>query len=327
MPNQSFVDISELLKYMNVKNNDFMLKLNNEELKDIDPHSEDLTDEQKSAIIEECKNNIWYFIRELVLVPDKRFIDTYIPYQLDMYSLANIWCSYNNISNYVVTTKEDDIVDIAPVIVWKLLYDESADFEINNPYDGGHELYNHVKDIIKHLPNYIIQEIITITEDGISIGKRSCELNSYVISKKNVEAIRRWNYDKISIYPNFEYMPLNVELLHKHKPRNAFDIMVSLQNDDNTPAYKNILDLISKSCPWENFLYDLDVNMVKRYINQNSRTNIVYIGYTYIGPKETSEQYESYMVGPPGSDGIHIGPEPPTDPNKYIWIDLSDEIN
>ena len=325
MVNQSFIDVSELLKYININNNDFMLKLNDESLRDVDPHSETLTEEQKIAIINECKSNIWYFIREVVLVPDKVFTDTYVPYQLDMYSLANIWCSYNRITSYVVTKKEDDIVDIAPLIIWELLFNETADLEINNPFDGGQILYDHIFDILTHLPQYLLPDTMVVSDTTINTGKCKCNVNSDAITKLNVENIRRINYDKISIYPNFEYMPLNVELLHlRRKPKDAYNIMVSLSNEDNTLTYKNLLDLISKSCPWENFLYDLDINMARRYIDQNSSTNIVYIGYTYVGPKHTSDQYQSYTVGPAGSDGVHVGSEPPTDPSKYIWIEFVD---
>lgn len=48
---------------MGIKNYAFCLTLLNPELELVDPHSKNLTDEQKTLIALECMFNPWYFFR------------------------------------------------------------------------------------------------------------------------------------------------------------------------------------------------------------------------------------------------------------------------
>lgn len=51
----------EELKKLGVINCDFFLALSDETLVDVDPYSEDLDQETKIKIINECFSNPWYF--------------------------------------------------------------------------------------------------------------------------------------------------------------------------------------------------------------------------------------------------------------------------
>ena len=65
--NKSFLRIAALYKKMNIDHYYFCLALLQPELQGVDPHSEDLTLEQKVMILYECTNNPWYYLREIVL--------------------------------------------------------------------------------------------------------------------------------------------------------------------------------------------------------------------------------------------------------------------
>lgn len=67
--NESFVRLAQLYESMGVKNYDFHLSLLNPSLQGVDPFSENLTIQQKIAILFECTQNPWYFFREVVRVP------------------------------------------------------------------------------------------------------------------------------------------------------------------------------------------------------------------------------------------------------------------
>ena len=68
--NESWVRMAALLKKMGIRNCYFPLALMQPELQGVDPHSEELTTDQKSAIVLECTYNPWYFFREVVRVPN-----------------------------------------------------------------------------------------------------------------------------------------------------------------------------------------------------------------------------------------------------------------
>jgi len=57
--NKSFLRLAELYRSMGVENNAFILALLQPALQGIDPHSHDLTEEQKVMISMECKYNPW----------------------------------------------------------------------------------------------------------------------------------------------------------------------------------------------------------------------------------------------------------------------------
>lgn len=67
--NKSFLKIASELRKRGVKNNKFMLTLYDESLVGVNPHSKDLTQQQKAAIFKECSINKWYYLREVIRIP------------------------------------------------------------------------------------------------------------------------------------------------------------------------------------------------------------------------------------------------------------------
>lgn len=66
--NKSFIDTHIILKKRGIKNNKCFLALLNLDLAGINPYDPALTDAQKEAIIKECQNNYWYYLREVVRI-------------------------------------------------------------------------------------------------------------------------------------------------------------------------------------------------------------------------------------------------------------------
>lgn len=67
--NISFLKVSKLLRERGVKNNKFLLALYDEGLVGVDPYDKNLTQEQMVRIYQECCLNKWYFMREVVRLP------------------------------------------------------------------------------------------------------------------------------------------------------------------------------------------------------------------------------------------------------------------
>ena len=68
--NQSFLNVHKLLKNLNIKNHSEHLQLFHPELIGVDPHLQTLTDQTRLTIIKECRMNLWYYLREVVKVPE-----------------------------------------------------------------------------------------------------------------------------------------------------------------------------------------------------------------------------------------------------------------
>ena len=84
--NISFVQTAVDLGRLGIKNNMFFLALYNERLKGVDPYDPYLTETQIFDILNECYANPWYFLREVVRIPEQG--DQGIPYQLNRGNLA-----------------------------------------------------------------------------------------------------------------------------------------------------------------------------------------------------------------------------------------------
>jgi len=103
--NKSFLRIAGLFKRMGLKNHAFMLALHNPELQGIDPHSEDLTTEQKIAIAIEVKTNPWYYFREVMNVPPPAGSKP-IMFKANRANIATIWLALNHITSYLIQPRQ-----------------------------------------------------------------------------------------------------------------------------------------------------------------------------------------------------------------------------
>lgn len=68
--NKSFMDMHYYLANRGVQNNKFFLALFDRDLVGINPRDPNLNYAMKQKVMRECMANFWYFIREVVLIPD-----------------------------------------------------------------------------------------------------------------------------------------------------------------------------------------------------------------------------------------------------------------
>ena len=64
--NRSFVEMSNFLEAIGVKNNRFMLTLLDPDLANVDPYDPNLSIVYQRKILLEVYNNFWYYLREIV---------------------------------------------------------------------------------------------------------------------------------------------------------------------------------------------------------------------------------------------------------------------
>lgn len=69
--NKSFLDMHFFLRARGIENNKFFLLLHDRDLAGVNPRDPNLNEMMKVKIMRECKINFWYFIREVVVIPDQ----------------------------------------------------------------------------------------------------------------------------------------------------------------------------------------------------------------------------------------------------------------
>ena len=98
--NTSFIRTAEIFRQQGIKNYYFLLQLNNKLLQGVDPYAEDLTNEQRLMIAEECRTNFWYFLREVCrLKPDQNFM-------ANRGNISFIWNYLNHVTTYMIMPRQ-----------------------------------------------------------------------------------------------------------------------------------------------------------------------------------------------------------------------------
>lgn len=104
-PNTSFIRYSALLREMGVQNHAFPLQLHNPQLQGVDPFSPDLTNEQIVMIAIESKQNLFYFMREVVRVPPPS--GPGVTHLLaNRGNMALFWLFYNHVTTMLIQPRQ-----------------------------------------------------------------------------------------------------------------------------------------------------------------------------------------------------------------------------
>lgn len=109
--NQSWVRLAQIYKYMGVQNHHFLLALHHPELEYVDPYDPKLTPgdpESKkicALIAVECKENPWYFFREILRVTASGSINGAMV-NANRLNIAMWWLYFNHITSYNIIGRQ-----------------------------------------------------------------------------------------------------------------------------------------------------------------------------------------------------------------------------
>lgn len=104
--NKSWVDLAALYKAMGVRNHTFLLALHDQSLKHVDPFDYSrLTPELVVRITTECRNNPWYYFREIVKVPGGSGDDA-VSLEANRGNIALFWYFFNHVTIYAIQIRQ-----------------------------------------------------------------------------------------------------------------------------------------------------------------------------------------------------------------------------
>ena len=96
--NESFIELAFELKNEGIRNWKFFLLLLDEELVGVDPYDPNLSESMKLKIQREIMNNYWYYIREVVRIPEP---GGWTYYKLNKLNLAISFCMELNLNEFI----------------------------------------------------------------------------------------------------------------------------------------------------------------------------------------------------------------------------------
>lgn len=314
--NRSFVLVQKQLQKIGIKNNDFHLILLNPALQGVDPHSPDLAPNQVFDIITECTQNIFYYVREVVRIPEQG--GQLIPFILDRGSLASLYCFANDINHYLMKPRQ---TGKTVVICTEMSYgfkfgSTNADmmFSGNDP-DIGKKNLKYMKDIIKNLPTYMTTlghekkdntgKMMRKTDNILSYREPG-QNNSAMVAKRATtptvaEKIGRgfsqvYQFfdeaeftDYIDIIVKVSGMSFNTAANNSLKNGGgACRVFATTPGDlSDEKACQSALKIVNGAVQWNEKFYDMKASEVKKLIEDHAdsdpetRFNLIYIEYSY----------------------------------------------
>ena len=274
-PNRSFVKFANLLHRQGIKNCLFMLALHDSGLKGVDPFDPSLSPQLRSRILIECKNNPWYWLREVARLPATGVNGISIDANRSI--IAMWWCLLNCISTYAIQPRQTgksvgaDLFHIYNVMVYGyntqgLLITKDRPLVVKNT--------ERLKKIRGMLPSYFWMKSRKDKdiEDYINNAQELNTLN--LIPAQNDEqsainaargyTVERLHVDEIAFVKwNWKMLPAVVSAMdaaigNAKKAGMLYGrLYTTTAGDLSTRQGKYAYELFCSGCPWTDEFYDI----------------------------------------------------------------------
>jgi len=295
--NDSFIKYAKKLKLTGVKNYGFALSIINPLIKHLDPHSPDLTREEKAMIIEEAKINPWYYFREISRLPAKAGVNSN-PFLANRGNIALFWNFFNHVTTLLIqprqTGKSVSTYSLHAGIL-NIWASNSTVTLLTKDDTLRTEAVIAVKDIMSELPEYLQLKTkkdknnsteITIELLGnkykTAVGQASekAALNVFRGTTTPVRHIDEFGYVKNIHVTLSPYLAAGGAANEEARANgNPYGTIFT-----TTPAYRNSKEgefayaKYSKGLRWSEFFYDLpNEEAVHKMIDNNSKSGIMVI--------------------------------------------------
>ncbi len=158
--NATFLKYSALLRTMGIKNHAFPLALLNPELQGVDPFSNNLSMEQMAMIAIECRDNPWYYFREVSMAPGRGSPEP-VRFKANRGNMSVFWLYFNHITSMLIQIRQTGksfSVDSLLVYLTNILLSNSNVAVLTK--DDTLRAFNseRIRDIQSELPFYLMQK-------------------------------------------------------------------------------------------------------------------------------------------------------------------------
>lgn len=325
--NESFLITARELKELGIKNWYFMLEVKYPHLgvQDIDSYDEHITTQQISAILLECKNNPWFFFREVATVPvsgaDK------FKLILTRASAAAVWCFTNSLDFMLCQPRQTHKTTwLTAIIEYEFIFEFQ---NVKIPYmhirqDRCIQNAELLRDYIMALPPYMNPWNNLNKLPGAKSLKYAAHNTSIVIlSQADSEVKAKDKMRGMTLFSSFldewEYTPYidNVmegatpaiisarEIVRKAGGRCCM-MLASTPGDLETATGKAAQRMIDLTPAFTEKLYDFTPEMLQQYFDgvisidpetqEPQQVTMVYIEFNYVQLRKTEKWVnEQYM--------------------------------
>lgn len=309
--NKSFIKTCEQVRALGVKNCYFPLLLINPTLQGVDPYSPRLTHQQVLDIITECFLNMYYYLREVVRIPQESSAP--VRYKMDRGTMAASYCFINDIDHYLMKPRQTGkSVGIDIELGWAFKFGASnSEFMFTaHEEDIAKKNLKVMTQSIANLPPYMANvghlivnnmgKVIRKT-DNVKTYKEPGSNNTAVVSKPArsegvAETINRGRTQPFQFYDEVEFsryidtivkvsgMTFKTASYNSRKNGgHACRIFATTPGDlGDKIACQRALTMIDNVLEWNERFYDISpIELKKMIATKNEVSKIIYIKFTY----------------------------------------------
>lgn len=310
--NKSFLRMHRFLKDQGIKNNKFFLALYDESLQNVDPyHVKDPV--LKAKIIQECKINPWYYLREVarLSVPGGT-----TEYQLNRGNLALSYCLLNNLNVVELLPRQNGkTVGVNFIMSWVFFFGAlNSDIVFSNKkLSDGQKNLERFENIVRLLPDWLIEPKHPKNDhENFMTFTRKEHLNNTITvipsatSEEDADKLGRGLTIPILWCDEFAFLDYNWVMYAAAAP--ALSAASEAAALHNSPRFKcitttpNSIDLpsgqyckatiINQAVDFdEKIFYDMPLEQLEKYVDENSENNFVHIEYTWQQLGRTKDWY------------------------------------
>ena len=308
--NTSFIKVHKQLEMLGVRNNEFFLLLLNPRLQGVNPHDPNISPELALMVIEECQLNFFYYLREVVRIPQQGA--GVVPFELDRATLAAAYCFINDINHYLIKPRQTGkSVGISAFLSWAFKFGVTNGgfaFYANKEKNSKANL-KRMKTYIGLLPKYLADAGAEMRDSSGNRIRRINNIKRYyepgsgntadvmncAISEETADELGRGDTHNFEFYDEAEFMNYIETTVGVSGPAfntasyNALKngmhscrIFATTPGDlSNEKKCGSAMKLVEDAVVWEERFYDVNPLEFKRHIAKKSNYRIVYIEYSY----------------------------------------------
>ena len=308
--NKSFLKVQKQLELLGVRNNEFFLLLLNPRLQGVDPHDPNISPELAMMVIEECQLNFFYYLREVVRIPQQGAGT--VMFELDRATLAAAYCFINDINFYLIKPRQTGkSVGICAFLSWAFRFgitNGGFAFYANKEKNSKANL-KRMKTYLGLLPKYMANMGTQTIDNSGKIVRKTNNIKRYsepvtgnvadvmncAISEETAEELGRGDSHNFEFYDEAEFTTciettIQVSgLAFNTASYNALkNGMHSCRMFATTPGdlssekkCQSALKIVKDSVVWDERFYNVKPLELKRYIAKKTNYQVVYIEYDY----------------------------------------------
>ena len=305
--NTSFIEMSNYLKAIGIKNNRFMLRLLDPDLANIDPHDPNLPLQYKRKVLMEVMNNFWYFVREVVRIPTSGTPSKFI---LNRGNMAFLYLASMNINTIQLQPRQTGKTIGAAVFytyVYNFRTQNSLISLLNKEARDSKDNLSRIRAIRDLLPVYLRFDSLYSMTNGKK--KRVSSTTTYMENAANHNKIKTYAKARNELSAanllrgqtfallwadEFAFIPFMKTIFANMAPAMSKATEIAKQNNvpygilyTTTPGFltteegKYAYKVVNAATPFNEGFYDLTYYQIMDIINANRASSFVFVQFSY----------------------------------------------